>query len=48
MEERIALYHPDLKETTEALTEEQAAVFEQSGWTREVPRKYQTDEKKEA
>lgn len=48
MADTITMYHPDLKETTEALTEEQAQVFEQSGWTREVPRKYQADEKKEA
>lgn len=48
MAEIIPMYHPDLKETTEARTEEQAQVFEQSGWTREVPKKYQTDETKEA
>lgn len=48
MAETITLYHPDLKETTRATTEAQASVLEKSGWQRDVPKKYQDDEKKEA
>lgn len=44
MEESITLYHPDLKETVEAKTEGQARVLEKSGWTRDVPKKYEPKE----
>jgi hypothetical protein len=48
MAETITMYHSELKETTEARSENQARVLEKSGWSREVPKKYQDDEKKEA
>lgn len=41
----VTLYHPDLKETV-VVTERQARVFEKSGWTSEVPKKYQEPEDK--
>lgn len=37
----VTLYHPDLKETVEAHTETQADVLKKSGWTEDVPKKYQ-------
>jgi hypothetical protein len=42
----IPLYHPELKETFDAANDAQAEVLEQSGWTRDVPRKYQEAETK--
>lgn len=45
MAETITLYHRDLKETIEA-TEAQARVLEKSGWSKEVPKKYQEDDEK--
>ena len=44
MIETITLYHPDLKATVEARSEGQAAVLEKSGWTRDVPKKYEPKE----
>lgn len=38
MEETITLYHPELKTTVQALSEEQAQVYERSGWTRDLPK----------
>lgn len=46
MADKVTLYHPALKTTT-TVSEGRAAVMEKSGWTREVPKKYQ-DDKKEA
>lgn len=43
----VTLYHPDLKETV-VVSERRARVMEKSGWTTEVPKKYQDDDKKEA
>ena len=43
----VTMYHPDLKETVE-VSERRARVMEKSGWTKEVPKKYQDDDKKEA
>lgn len=44
----ILLYHPDLKETHEATNEREAEVLKKSGWTEEVPKKYEAEaEKKE-
>lgn len=36
----VTLYHPDLKETT-SVPEQSVPVLEKSGWTAEVPQKYE-------
>lgn len=41
----VTLYHPALK-TTVTVSEGRASVLEKSGWTREVPKKYQDKEAK--
>ena len=44
----VTMYHPDLKETV-VVSERRARVMEKSGWTKEVPKKYQdSDDQKEA
>lgn len=42
MADKVTLYHPALKKTVE-VSEGRAAVLEKSGWTRDVPKKYQDD-----
>lgn len=39
----IPLYHPELKTTIEVPDEASASVHRKSGWTDEIPKKYQTD-----
>lgn len=50
-EDGITLYHPKLPEGENVVTvpdENPASVLEKSGWKREVPKKYQDAETKEA
>ena len=50
MADRVTLYNRSLPEGQNVITvpEISASVLEKSGWTQEVPKKYQDDEKKEA
>lgn len=51
MADGITLYNKSLPEGENVWTapdEGVASVLEKSGWTRELPKKYQTDETKEA
>ena len=44
----VLLYHPKTHDTTVAPNEEVAEVLKKSGWTTEVPKSRQDDNKKEA